>query len=75
MFYRLSGGELFDRLVQQDFDFTEDDCITYMRQICEGVRHMHRQNILHLDLKVSHIGIWSYFNALTYLFLIILFYD
>ncbi|CAG2187953.1 Myosin light chain kinase, smooth muscle,Myosin light chain kinase family member 4,Death-associated protein kinase 2,Myosin light chain kinase 3,Death-associated protein kinase 1,Death-associated protein kinase 3,Myosin light chain kinase 2, skeletal/cardiac muscle [Mytilus edulis] len=51
----LSGGELFDRLVQEDFDFTEQDCITYMKQICEGVRHMHRQNILHLDLKPENV--------------------
>lgn len=30
---RLTGGELFDRLVEQEYDLTEEDCITYMRQI------------------------------------------
>ena len=49
----LSGGELFDRLVAEDYDLKESDCITYMRQICQGVQHMHRNNIIHLDLKVG----------------------
>lgn len=49
----MSGGELFDRLVEADYDFTEDDCRTYMRQVCEGVKHIHNNNILHLDLKVT----------------------
>ena len=53
LFLRLSGGELFDRLVQQDYEFTEADCISYMRQICQGVKHMHQNNIVHLDLKVG----------------------
>ena len=49
---RLSGGELFDRLVAEDYDLKESDCITYMRQICQGVQHIHGNNIIHLDLKV-----------------------
>lgn len=53
MVTRLTGGELFDRLVEQEYDLTEADCITYMRQICQGVRHMHQQNLVHLDLKVG----------------------
>ena len=54
--YRLSGGELFDRLVEEDYDLRESDCITYMRQICQGVHHMHQNNIIHLDLKVTICG-------------------
>jgi serine/threonine protein kinase len=52
-FFRLSGGELFDRLVAEDYDLKESDCIEYVRQICQGVQHMHGQNIIHLDLKVG----------------------
>ncbi|RUS90387.1 hypothetical protein EGW08_001882, partial [Elysia chlorotica] len=51
----LSGGELFDRLVEEDYTLTEADCVTYMRQICQGVQHMHHNNILHLDLKPENV--------------------
>ncbi|KAK7507540.1 hypothetical protein BaRGS_00001475, partial [Batillaria attramentaria] len=51
----LSGGELFDRLVAEDYDLKESDCIEYMRQVCQGVHHMHQQNIIHLDLKPENV--------------------
>ncbi|XP_025104057.1 titin homolog isoform X1 [Pomacea canaliculata] len=51
----LSGGELFDRLVAEDYDLKEADCIEYMRQVCQGVQHMHRNNIIHLDLKPENV--------------------
>ncbi|GJQ79662.1 hypothetical protein Trydic_g8731 [Trypoxylus dichotomus] len=51
----ISGGELFERVVADDFTLTEKDCILFMRQICEGVMYMHSQNIVHLDLKPENI--------------------
>ncbi|KAJ8962969.1 hypothetical protein NQ314_005686 [Rhamnusium bicolor] len=51
----ISGGELFERVVADDFTLTEKDCILFMRQICEGVAYMHTQNIVHLDLKPENI--------------------
>lgn len=51
----ISGGELFERVVADDFTLTEKDCILFMRQICEGVVYMHSQNIVHLDLKPENI--------------------
>lgn len=31
---------------------SEQQAANYMRQICEGVQHMHEHGIVHLDLKV-----------------------
>ena len=48
----LNGGELFDRVATEDFDLTEQDCCLFMRQICRGVEYLHKNNVVHLDLKV-----------------------
>jgi serine/threonine protein kinase len=49
---RISGGELFERVINDDFILTEKACVMFMRQICEGVAFMHNQRVLHLDMKV-----------------------
>ena len=54
MYFSLSGGELFDRVAAEDYKMTEAEVIKYVRQVCEGLQHMHEQNIVHLDIKVSH---------------------
>lgn len=48
----LSGGELFDQIADEDNKVTEGDVVRYVRQVCEGISHMHDQNIVHLDIKV-----------------------
>jgi len=51
----VSGGELFERVVADDFMLTEHEVILFMQQICSGVQHMHGINIMHLDLKPENI--------------------
>ncbi|XP_069761121.1 myosin light chain kinase, smooth muscle isoform X1 [Narcine bancroftii] len=51
----VSGGELFERIVDEDFELTEPTCVSYVCQILEGVHFMHQQSILHLDLKPENI--------------------
>ena len=46
-----SGGELFQKIVDED-NLNEADAARYLIQVLQGVRHMHRKNIVHLDLKV-----------------------
>ena len=53
LLYSLSGGELFDRVAAEDYKMTEAEVIKYIRQVCEGLQHMHEQNIVHLDIKVT----------------------
>lgn len=53
--YRVEGGELFDRVVDDEFVLTERVCIVFIRQVCEAMEFIHRNNILHLDLKPENI--------------------
>lgn len=49
----VDGGELFDRIIDENYKLTELDTVMFIRQICEGLRYMHKMYILHLDLKVQ----------------------
>lgn len=52
---RISGGELFERIVDEDFELSEREVIKYMLQIIDGVQFIHKQGIVHLDLKPENI--------------------
>jgi hypothetical protein len=39
----IGGGELFLRIISEDFEFTEGDCIVFMGQICDAVAFMHKK--------------------------------
>ena len=55
LFNRVEGGELFDRVVDDEFVLTERVCVVFIRQVCEAMEFIHRNNILHLDLKPENI--------------------
>nr|XP_061822599.1 myosin light chain kinase, smooth muscle-like [Nerophis lumbriciformis] len=51
----IAGGELFERIVDDNFEHTEPTSARYMQQILEGMQYVHKQSIVHLDLKPENI--------------------
>uniref|UniRef100_A0A8C4R180 Protein kinase domain-containing protein n=1 Tax=Eptatretus burgeri TaxID=7764 RepID=A0A8C4R180_EPTBU len=56
--FRVSGGELFDRIVEKGF-YTEKDASALIRQILSAVRHLHSMGIVHRDLKPENLLYYS----------------
>ncbi|KAG9350136.1 hypothetical protein JZ751_026489 [Albula glossodonta] len=55
-----AGGEIFNQCVaDNDEAFTEQDVIRLARQILMGVACLHRNNVVHLDLKPQNILLTS----------------
>lgn len=53
--YSVEGGELFDRVIDDEFVLTERACAVFVRQVCQAMEFVHRNNIIHLDLKPENI--------------------
>ncbi|KAM4624173.1 myosin light chain kinase, smooth muscle-like [Polymixia lowei] len=51
----IAGGELFERIVDENFEHTEPTSARYVQQILGGMQYVHKQNIVHLDLKPENI--------------------
>ncbi|CAN9505488.1 unnamed protein product [Ophioblennius macclurei] len=55
-----AGGEIFDQCVaDNDEAFKEKDVVRLARQILNGVAFLHRNNVVHLDLKPQNILLTS----------------
>ncbi|KAM6905618.1 serine/threonine kinase 17a like [Xenentodon cancila] len=55
-----AGGEIFNQCVaDNDEAFTEKDVIRLAKQILMGVAFLHRNNVVHLDLKPQNILLTS----------------
>ena len=51
--FSISGGELFERIISEDFELTERDCVVFMRQICDGVKFMHNKQVRHCKMVAN----------------------
>lgn len=61
-----AGGEIFDQCVaEREEAFKEKDVKRLMKQILEGVSFLHRNNVVHLDLKVRLLLCFS--SLISYL--------
>ncbi len=49
--FRVGGGELFEKLSEEEL-ISEGEAVFFIKQILHGVKSMHKNGILHLDLKV-----------------------
>lgn len=49
-----TGGELFDRIVQQG-RFTEHDASIVVTQMLEAIKYLHDRNIVHRDIKPENV--------------------
>ncbi|KAI4883595.1 hypothetical protein NFI96_020711 [Prochilodus magdalenae] len=54
----VSGGELFDRLLDRGM-YSEKDASLVIRQVLEGVNYLHENSIVHRDLKLENLLYYS----------------
>lgn len=50
----LSGGELFDRIIQKG-NYTEKHACILMKQLLTGLKGMHDRNLIHRDIKPENL--------------------
>ncbi len=61
---RVSGGELFDRILDKGV-YTEKDASSVVKQVLQAVNYLHENSIVHRDLKVRHTHINTHIHTYT----------
>ena len=51
---RVTGGELFDRIVEKG-SYTEKDAADLIKQVLSAVAYMHSEGVVHRDLKPENL--------------------
>ncbi|RHZ31378.1 hypothetical protein DYB31_010623, partial [Aphanomyces astaci] len=54
----LAGGELFDRIVEQEY-YSENEARALVRLVLQAIKHCHDHDIVHRDLKPENIFLAS----------------
>eukprot|EP00005_Dracoamoeba_jomungandri_P006449 CAMPEP_0174261642 /NCGR_PEP_ID=MMETSP0439-20130205/11689_1 /TAXON_ID=0 /ORGANISM="Stereomyxa ramosa, Strain Chinc5" /LENGTH=312 /DNA_ID=CAMNT_0015346149 /DNA_START=62 /DNA_END=1000 /DNA_ORIENTATION=+ len=57
----VTGGELFDRIVEKG-SYSEEDAKTLVRKIVSAIEYLHQKNIAHRDLKPENLLVKSLTN-------------
>ena len=55
----VSGGELFDRIVDKEF-YNEEEARKIVLSLCDALAYVHNKGVTHRDLKPGTICIHTY---------------
>lgn len=51
----VEGTELFAKIINQEYIYTENQIAFILRQLLSSVNHMHDNHIIHRDIKLENI--------------------
>ncbi len=57
--HRVTGGELFDRIIAKG-SYTESDASSLIGQVLDAIDYLHSQGIVHRDLKPENLLYYRY---------------